>query len=290
MIRFNWGYATNIFNLLKVRTFIGLVITLGLFACKSKTDKHPVAFKKKKVMVAGKDSIAKQAEWKTIDFPADTTYPARILTAGGVFHEDEVDPHSFKYKWMGIFKTDSGYYIGPTKITLTRENDAVLDEAGQKTGWVVSPSVKDTTVLLISGLDDLRSRPIRSIPFKKEYILPGEQEDFICNDVKYTLYATGTNKSTSLKREPYNVSNYKLFIKAVINGHAYNQMILSIAMFDDVISTLTFIGDIDGDGRPDLIMDTTNDYNMERATLYLSKPAETGQLLKVVGWHAIVGC
>jgi hypothetical protein len=190
---------------------------------------------------------------------------------------------------MGIFKTDTGYYISSTQIKLTRENDAVLDEAGQKTGWMVSPSVKDTAVLLISGLNYLQGRPITAIPFKKKYILPGEHKDFICNDIKYTLYATGTNKSTSLKREPYNVSDYKLFLKAVINGQKYNQILLSIAMFDDVISTLTFIGDIDGDGRPDLIMDTTNNYNMERATLYLSTPAETGKLLKVVGWHIIVG-
>ncbi|MFD0763416.1 hypothetical protein ACFQZI_01035 [Mucilaginibacter lutimaris] len=265
-------------------------MALGLVGCKSKADKQLVTVKKKKITVNKTDSIISQNEWKTMDFPADTIYPARILTGGGVFHEDEVDPHSSKYKWMGIFKTDTGYYIRPTQIKLTRENDAVLDEAGQKTGWMVSPSVKDTSILLISGLDYLQSRPITAIPFKNEYILPGEHEDFICNGIKYILYATGTNKSTSLKREPYNVSGYKLFIKAVIGGQEYNQVLLSVAMFDDVISTLIFIGDIDGDGRPDLIMDTTNDYNMQRATLYLSKPAETGKLLKVVGWHAISGC
>jgi hypothetical protein len=267
-----------------------LFITLAVFACKQKPGKQIAVIQKKKSTTVKKDSVSKQNEPKAIDFPTDTIYPARILTTGGTFHEDEVDPLSSKYEWMGIFKTDSGYYVGPTKIKLRRENDAVLDEAGQKTGWGVYPSVKDTAVLLISGLDYLQSRPIKSIPFKKDYILPGEHVDFICNDIKYTLYATGINKSTSPKREPYNVSNYKLFVKAVIDGQPYNQMILSIATFDDAISTLTFIGDIDSDGRPDIIMDTTNDYNMERATLYLSKPAETGQLLKMVGWHAIVGC
>lgn len=274
-----------------MRIFITLVIALSLFACKSKTNKPPVVIKKKKITaISKKDSIDKQNEPQITDFPADTIYPARILTSGSVFHEDEVDPHSSKYKWMGIFKTDSGYYIGSTKIKLSRENDAVLDEADQKTGWSVSPSVKDTAIVLISGLDYLQSRPIISIPFKKQYILPGEHEEFICNDIKYTLYATGTNKAELFKRESYNVSNYKLFIKATINGRGYNQMIVSIATFDDAICTLTFIGDIDGDGRPDIIMDTTNDYNMERTTLYLSEPAEPGQLLKVVGWHAIVGC
>ncbi len=51
-----------------------------------------------------------------------------------------------------------------------------------------------------------------------------------------------------------------------------------------------FAGDLDGDGFPDLIIDTINHYNGSRPTLYLSKPARGNDLLKIMGWHVSVGC
>jgi hypothetical protein len=120
--------------------------------------------------------------------------------------------------------------------------------------------------------------------------MPGEQVQFTCHDVAYTLYATGKQASESPKSKAYVVSNYKLFLKAVINGKNYNQLLVAISDFDDAMTTIQFAGDIDGDYRPDFIIDTTNDYNAEVPTLYLSKPASKGNLLKIVGMHTSVGC
>ncbi len=53
---------------------------------------------------------------------------------------------------------------------------------------------------------------------------------------------------------------------------------------------IMFAGDIDGDTIPDLIIDTSWHYNAEVPTLYLSKPAEKNQLLKVMGMHVTTGC
>ncbi|HTK18796.1 MAG TPA: hypothetical protein VL442_04765 [Mucilaginibacter sp.] len=224
------------------------------------------------------------------DFPNDTIYPARILTSGGVFHEDEVDPKSSTYKWKGIFKSGSGYYINDTELKLSRDHDAIMDDDGKKTGWMITTSIKDTSILLISGLDYLQDRQVSQIKLSKDQLLPGEKEQFTYKDVIYTLYATGDKKLEKPGNKDFIVSNYRLFLKAAGNGQSYNQLLVSVSNFDGTITSILFAGDIDCDNIPDFIIDTTNNYDAEAPTLYLSKPASNGKLLKVMGKHIAVGC
>lgn len=267
------------------------IILLGLLSCKGN---HKPVDKKTdtllKVAADKKDTIQPYQKYVKGDFPADAVYPVPILTSGGVFHEDEIDPKSAEYAWMGLFRSDTGYYIANTKIKLAKAHDAVLDEDGGKTGWEVTPSVKDTALLLVSGLEYLRSKTVLKAEISKDQILPGEQQQFAYKGITYTLYATGNKKSSTPENDLYAVTNYKLFIKAVINGRQYNQMLVSVKSFDDTMATILFIGDLDGDNVPDVIIDTTNHYNVTAPTLYLSKPASQNDLLKVVGMHVTVGC
>lgn len=219
-------------------------------------------------------------------FPADTNYPVRILLAGGTFHDGEVDPKSDSYTWQGLFKGDAGFYIAGTKLKLSRDHDAVLDEDDQKTGWIVNPDVTDTAGLLMSGFE-FPNKPIDSIALTKQTILPGESVSFTYHNITYTLYATGKK---GLDPDYYNISDYKLFIKAAINGQPINQLLVSISKFDDHQIAIWFAGDIDGDTIPDLIIETSYHYNLLRPTLYLSKPAQKGELLKVMGMFSSAGC
>lgn len=53
---------------------------------------------------------------------------------------------------------------------------------------------------------------------------------------------------------------------------------------------LIFVGDIDGDGILDLIIDTSRHYNATSPTIYLSRPADNGEVVKPIGGHTSVGC
>jgi hypothetical protein len=53
---------------------------------------------------------------------------------------------------------------------------------------------------------------------------------------------------------------------------------------------ILFAGDIDGDGKFDLLIDTSRHYNASNPTLYLSKPAEKGKIIKPIGVFTSVGC
>lgn len=274
-----------------LRIVLLFLVVFNLFSC---TRNAPRSVNKKKSIlkapISTKKAIPSNIRNIETNFPQDTIYPAYILTAGGVFHVDEVDPKLVKFSWQGLFKADSGYYIAPTTIKISKDYDAVLDEEGQKTGWNVTHSVKDTAILLISSISQLQHGRIDSIGLHSDHLLPGEQQQFIYKNVKYTLYATGIKKIERPGSDAYQVSNYKLFIRAVINGHKYDQLLVSVSNFDDALTRILFVGDMDGDGIPDFIIDTTADYNEEIPTLYLSSPAEKGALLKVMGMHPTVGC
>ena len=242
--------------------------------------------KKKVVKEGARKKPASTAMIKpTVEYlPADGNYPAYILTESEVSHQDEVDVKYANYDWVGLFKSDSGYFVKQTKVFIRKVPDEMMDDDG----WEVKPSVKDSSILLISGLDYLQPAPVTPARLSSTEIMPGKPQQFTYGNINYTLYATG--KIAPVEDDPENVVDYQLYLKATVNGINYNQKLVSVPSFDGTMVNIRFAGDIDGDGRPDFILDTTNHYNSERPTLYLSKPAKNGNLLKVVGLHTYVGC
>ncbi|MET0807665.1 MAG: hypothetical protein ABWX93_02785, partial [Pseudoxanthomonas sp.] len=63
-----------------------------------------------------------------------------------------------------------------------------------------------------------------------------------------------------------------------------------MSLGDDASPTLLFAGDLDRDGKLDLIFDGTDHYNVSRPTLFLSSPAGQGELLHEVARYESVGC
>ena len=277
-------------NLIRLLTLT--FVAVSLLACQRKEVKQVVIKTTTHSPIVKTNNVVVKSDTPFLpNFPADTIYPARLLGTGGVYHEDEVDPKSAEYSWMGIFYTDSGYYIGSAKLQLAKDYDIVLDEeGGKKTGWTVTTNVKDSAILLVSGLNFLKSRKIDTVALAKNQLLPGQTEKFTYNGITYTLYATGNKKPEQPKSEYYTVSNYRLFVKATVNGQIIDQQLVYTNAFDDALTHIWFAGDIDGDEIPDFIIDTTNHYNVTATTLYLSKPAKKGDLLKVMGMLVTVGC
>lgn len=64
----------------------------------------------------------------------------------------------------------------------------------------------------------------------------------------------------------------------------------TLAAGDEAPLSLLFAGDLDGDGRLDLILDLSHHYNVRRPTLLMSRPAAPGDLLHVAASHEATGC
>lgn len=63
-----------------------------------------------------------------------------------------------------------------------------------------------------------------------------------------------------------------------------------LSLGDDASPGLIFAGDLDRDGKLDLLFNTTDHYNLSRPVLFLSGAAEGDELLHAVAEHSAVGC
>ena len=274
--------------------FILMVVLLAVNACKtdSKTDKvqHPGSPDSSLVSVKTAESTEDTIVYDEFYFPDDTNFMAKILTTG-IFHEDEVWTGADQLKWFGLFYNRSNVYLAETKITASRVHDEISDDSeDDKTGWEIKAMNQDTAYMLIAGLDFLKNRKIEPLYLPKRQLIPGDSLKFNHLGVEYCLYATGNKRKHDEDGVWYEIWNYRLYLAAKINNQWKKDLLVACPSFDDAMIDLIFAGDIDGDGFLDLIIDTSNHYNGMNPTLFLSKPAEKGHLIKVVGEHGSVGC
>jgi hypothetical protein len=287
-----------------LKNLIPLTLIISFLSCKSKELKNEPKNKPvKKEVFAPADSMAVEDNAKTdsiqedpnfqnyplsFDDSALAKYPATILTTGE-FHEDEVSREDAGRNWYGIFQNRNGYYVDSTRILTKRVQDPVDDE-GTLNGWEVKTTNRDTSLLLFAGVSGLGKRAIKEVNLRKKEILPGESVTYTYNDITYTLYATGNKYKEKPGSDYYIVKNYRLFIKATINGSERTQLLVACGGFDDAMVEIIFTGDIDGDNIPDLVINTSYHYNAIVPTLYLSKPADSNEVFKLMGWHVSVDC
>ena len=78
--------------------------------------------------------------------------------------------------------------------------------------------------------------------------------------------------------------NYKLRFS---DGSGKEQLIVAVPSFDHAFMAIRWIGDLNGDRKPDLLLDISTHYEQEVVVLYLSSLAEDGEL---VGAAAVSDC
>lgn len=228
-------------------------------------------------------------KYDTLVFPniGEENYTLKTLQTGS-HHGDEVPDNTVKLSWMGLFKGKNGYYIAKTGVSVINVHDPLTEETEkERTGRQVKTTVKDSAIILISGCDDITEHKVKHITPEKTEILPGETLSFNFKGKNYSLQAVGG----SYKRDNDIVFyNYKLSITGDKEGETTTSLLVAEPRFDVAMVQVLFIGDIDGDDIPDLILNTSSNYNAESPTLYLSKPAGDKELLKPVSIHTYAGC
>ena len=245
--------------------------------------------------LAAFDSSSLAGDSSSLDLPTifnhvDTNEIVKVLKIG-TYHGDEVWANADAGTWFGLFQNKAGFVIEKIKITATNVYDGILDgDTTIKTGWEISTKNVNTNLLLMQGIE-LKEGLLKhvSIPNEKQ-LLPGDSLVFEYGGGQYQLFATGTDILEYEISESRVVEDYKLFLTGVKNGKEVTQLLVEHENFHDAMVSIQFIGDIDGDGFPDLILDNSRHYNVDNPTLYLSKDAEDGHLLQIVGWHWSAGC
>lgn len=267
------------------KRILAILLIIVLVGCKTSPDSNTV-IKDTSTIKTEDDKVITNLDKS--GYPGDSINLVKMLQTDYVFHEEEVWPTAHQDKWMGLFKKGDSYYLANTRIQTLKAHDALLDEdTTTKTGWEILVQHDDTCLYLIESVSYLQERAVQSLSLSNTTILPGEQVKVQYNGVTYELSATGRKVKDG---DYFAVSDYRLYITATVNNVSKKQLLVYIPAFEEKMINILFVGDIDGDGKLDFIIDTSYHYNLTRPTLYLSKPTSDQELVKPVGMHATVGC
>jgi hypothetical protein len=279
------------------QTILALTFSfLGLMACNNSVKQGNTENKSisvdslKSTIVASSASDIDKINYDHFTFPIDSAFTTKVLTVG-TFHDDEVWANADKEKWFGLFHGNNGFYLAETKLKTKRVHDEIIDEnENEKTGWDVQTLNNDTAIILIEGHHFLTPRNVEQAVLSKQQIFPGDTLRINYLGVDYQIFATGGKKKVQDDPEWFDVWNYKLYLTATINGQQHKSLLVAQPNFEEQMITLIFAGDIDGDGILDVIIDTSRHYNATSPTIYLSRPAKNGEVVKPIGGHTSVGC
>ncbi|MBZ4036664.1 hypothetical protein K6T82_17980 [Flavobacterium sp. 17A] len=272
-----------------IRLKLLFLILVFSFGCKKpKTEE--------KSIIKPNGKFSKEITAETINTEKDNyTYPVDSLLKVDVlwtevFHSDEVNPDLEKKTWFGLFKKGNGYSLSETDISIKHAYDVIVDEdESEQTGWEVSTAIKDTCVILVEKLPGFVNKNVEFVKVP-ERIYPEENVDFKFLGNQYKLFATGKKRKESPESDWWFVSDYKLYLTTFVNGKETTELLTAKKSFDEQMIKIIFAGDLDGDGKLDLIIDTASHYNVSSLTLYLSKTGETNSIIKPVGVFSFVGC
>jgi len=268
-----------------------LIITL-LISCKKNTTKDSVIIsttKKNspKKELKQKEIVKEKIVLDTFKYPKDKDNSTKIkVFLTGLYYENQ---KTAKIKnWFGFFKDSSGYYIKKTTIK-TANVVHPLNEEGGKKGFMVETTNKDNCYLLISGIS-LPEKRVLEVKNPPKRVFPDDTVKINFLNKKYYLFATGIKKKTS-QIGYYSALNYKLYLTSFDKNKSKTSLLVSDPTPESItMIPIFFMGDIDGDNKLDLIINTSYHYSYIRPTLYLSKPAKSKESVKMCGFYESDGC
>lgn len=223
-------------------------------------------------------------------------YPGQLLYVIGhskdamVYHNDEVKKEWQNKKWYALVKTGNRCAIQEANISIQPGYDVIVDDdTSQKTGWEVRTDIVDTAIIHLSGIANIQEGIINDVQLPVEFVKVGDTTTFNFEGISYKLYASGLNRNNNVD-DFMNVVNYKMYLETTIDSKRIAQVIFAASKFDDAFPSIIFIGDIDKDGKPDILLNAVWHYNEFVPALYLSGERQEGQILQLVAIHSSVGC
>ena len=196
------------------------------------------------------------------------------LIVPGSYHGDEVDAKDGE-QWSAIIIDGQETILSESRLNIEPVYDPVLDDENGKSGKKVA--VKgggNVPLFLVKGLKMEGDNIKIPTSFSKPQILKdGDLINLSINDSsRVLLTVTGTKVEISMNG-----------VRQAI-GSVYSEM-------NETSLSLVWAGDLDGDGRVDLILNDISHYNtIINFRLFLSSEAGPNKIIKEVASFRAVGC
>ncbi|MDT0632806.1 hypothetical protein RQM47_12670 [Rubrivirga sp. S365] len=222
---------------------------------------------------------------------ADTAGGAVALLGGaGTFHGDEVEVQTGE-RWQGLYPTLGGVALRSFAVRVETVRDEVVDDpGGPPTGRrVTTPfstvdawgSVEDDALFLVRPPRPFADGPAPTA-FAGRWPLASGEIGLRLGGAAYVLSVVEGPEAVGAP-EPVRPARV-----AVLSAGGVGQPVAHLV--GDGRPALLWAGDLDGDGRLDLLLDEADHYVVSRPALYLSSAAPPGALVGRAGRHRTSGC
>jgi len=219
----------------------------------------------------------------------------RILVPG-CFSGSEIEPIDDNNQWYGLFKLDSSYVLESVNIFSEPCYDPMIDNPGDSTGVLVKIEHDLKPIVLIQSSKNLQESNIPTV-FDKVSSLEPAKPILLgwVNRNAYTLAPLGEVTDEG-HRTPSDmlIINYKLKLfdnSTELGKELRNQTLIEYDRLSfDGLPTILWSGDLDADGKLDLLLDLRNHYNIKSYALFLSSEAESDNIVKLVAEFIFAGC
>ncbi|GBU21412.1 hypothetical protein R80B4_01301 [Fibrobacteres bacterium R8-0-B4] len=176
----------------------------------------------------------------------------------------------------GLFCENDKCYLRPARISFSDGVDECTN--------IPTLTLKSNALFLFLSFIDHNEDSIQSISLGKdlnddrgETMPPNKKFAFELGNVMYELNAVGEK----INDDEQDVENYSLLFS--IKGTIGSDTLVSIKRIRYAVVKLLFIGDLDSDGKPDIILDAPLNYENNNILLFLSSTAKKGKHLKCEG-------
>ena len=211
----------------------------------------------------------------------------------GLFHNSETDP-SQGGQWFGLVETDTGFELQQYELSINQAYDMISDDKKDDTstysGWKVTVSDESNPIFLFRNVNGIEIGPVKTYFYGHHLVTP--ESPVLLGSYDNPLYSLrAEGERTNNRYVGYQLGNYSLYLYMIHDRNFIRTDLVSNRINDhENAIEVIWIGDIDSDGVPDILLDTGNHYNVTEYSLYLSTCAEEGELVKFVAKFRNVGC
>jgi hypothetical protein len=196
----------------------------------------------------------------------------------GPLHSDEIIGKTGE-EWFGLYKTKNGYELIKSKVTVAESSSV-----GGLYDRYVTAGRSYEPIFLIRGIDTLKGGLIKTLISQWTFISPSESKSLKFLNTNYIFTASGKVEDKGFEEL---IHNYK--VKLTVGRKT--QTIASFkCVASDKYPRIYWAGDLDGDGKLDLVLDNATHYNVIEFTLFLSSAAQGDELVRRVASFRKGGC
>jgi hypothetical protein len=224
----------------------------------------------------------------------EKSFTIKLIETGEGFHGDEVPAKSGE-KWFGLFQENDKFVLKSTKLKIERVYDIIIDgETKNKTGKSVSVTEKSEPIFLLKNskfqIGEVKTL-FRGNRWQDEdssmssgEFLTNMKKDFVQN------FEMSGNKYSLKVIEALNKDGKKI-LALVLEYNGKRQVLHTIIEeYEESLGTLYWIGDLDGDSKPDFFISPNIHYNVYNSVLFISSKAKQNNFVEKVASFWTTGC